>query len=466
MLRDIFEHSTSLYYSHTPEHDITFFNPQWKAFFGYEPDENIDKWTETLTDHPVNKKGIQETQRAIDTGKPQPSYELQLQRKNGETFWVEVNEAPVVKNGKTVSIAGSLTDITKRKQAEDVLKFQAKLLDQVGEAVMATDLEGMITYWNKAAEKIYGWSKEEVMGKNILEVTPTSQNREQASEIMDVLTKGEEWSGEFTVQRKDGSTFPAYVIDSPIFGENGDIIGVIGVSNDITKQKKNEEFIRKNLKEKEVLLSEIHHRVKNNMAVISSLLDLQIEFDYTKRNTETLLKDMRNRIKSIALVYEMVYEDENIVEINFSELLHRLVEQLKVTHRQENKDISVHINAEEVIIDMNTSVPLSLLVNEAISNAFKHAFSRRKGGCIEVNLVNTKKGYRFVVQDDGTGVSDIDQLTHPATFGCTIIQGLTRQLQGELSWQSLDRGLKVEVWFPKRNGSAKAKEANSVLPDE
>src|SRR5215204_6893823 len=135
-------------------------------------------------------------------------------------------------------------DITGRKSAEEQIRFQARLLDAVGQAIIATNPQGTMIYWNRAAEELYGWSKEEVMGRPIVEVTLSEEMLERAEEIMSELRAGRSWSGEFVVQRKDGSTFPAMVTDTPVHDEQGNLEGIIGVSTDITEIKKMEELRR------------------------------------------------------------------------------------------------------------------------------------------------------------------------------------------------------------------------------
>src|SRR5919112_960446 len=135
-------------------------------------------------------------------------------------------------------------DITERKRADEQPGLEAQLLDAVGQSVIATDPQGSIIYWNRAAEELYGWSKEEVMGHPIVEVTPSEEMLERAEEIMSELRAGRSWLGEFVVQRKDGSTFPAMVTDTPVHDEQGNLAGIIGVSTDITEIKKMEELRR------------------------------------------------------------------------------------------------------------------------------------------------------------------------------------------------------------------------------
>jgi PAS domain S-box-containing protein len=120
-LRNIFENSTNVFYSHSTEHAVNYVSPQIEDILGYTPEEAMKKWTEFASENPINEIGYKHTVNAIETGKPQPTYELEFVHKNGKKAWVEVHEAPIVKNGKTISIVGSFTDITERKQAEDEL---------------------------------------------------------------------------------------------------------------------------------------------------------------------------------------------------------------------------------------------------------------------------------------------------------------------------------------------------------
>ena len=135
-------------------------------------------------------------------------------------------------------------DTTVRKRAEEQIRFQRRLLDAVGQAIIATDLQGKIIYWNRAAEGLYGWSPDEVMGRPIVEITPSEEVLERADEIMSELRAGRSWSGEFVVRRKDGSTFPALVTNTPVYDEQGTLVGISGVSTDLTELKKAEELRR------------------------------------------------------------------------------------------------------------------------------------------------------------------------------------------------------------------------------
>ncbi|WP_166397049.1 sensor domain-containing protein [Rubrobacter marinus] len=147
-------------------------------------------------------------------------------------------------DGEVTGVAGVCTDITERKRAEERIHFQARLLDAVGQAVVAIDLDGRITYWNRSAETLYGWSAAEALGRLAKEVLVAEEQAAVAEEIYEGLKSGGEWSGEFRVRRRDGSTFPALVTDTPVHDERGNLIGTIGIAADISRRKATEEALR------------------------------------------------------------------------------------------------------------------------------------------------------------------------------------------------------------------------------
>jgi two-component system CheB/CheR fusion protein len=141
-------------------------------------------------------------------------------------------------------VAVIFTDITERRRAKDALAFQSHLLNTVEQAIIATDLEGRVTYWNSYAERLLGWTADEAIGRNVLELDVPESEVEKGAEIMQALRQGRTWSGDFTLRRKDGSTFPAHVFDTPITDEKGDLIGIVGVSIDITERLRTERALR------------------------------------------------------------------------------------------------------------------------------------------------------------------------------------------------------------------------------
>ncbi|MFW6142507.1 MAG: PAS domain S-box protein, partial [Candidatus Saliniplasma sp.] len=148
-------------------------------------------------------------------------------------------------NALIEGVADILGMVIHKREIEERSRMHARLLDHIRSAVIYTDIDGKVTYWNKGAEDLYGWEAEEVICKNIVDITPSLMNKDQAEEIMRELQQGNEWSGEFTLKKKDGSEFDAWVVDSPVLDKNGELKGIIGISYDISEQKKTERKLEK-----------------------------------------------------------------------------------------------------------------------------------------------------------------------------------------------------------------------------
>ncbi len=179
--------------------------------------------------------------QVIESGRSKLLVEEPQTTPEGKNVTLLTSKVPLRSSkGEIIGVLGSYMDITEHKWREEQMRFQAHLLDQVGHAIISTDPNGLIVYMNRAAEELYGWTAAEVLGHSILDVTPSQATRAQAMEIMASLNQGQSWSGEFLVQRRDGTTFPSHVNDSPIQDEAGNLIGIVGVSFDITERKQAE----------------------------------------------------------------------------------------------------------------------------------------------------------------------------------------------------------------------------------
>ncbi|MDQ5837718.1 MAG: PAS domain S-box protein [Acidobacteriota bacterium] len=215
------------------------------------------------------------------------TFEKEVDYPDGSRRLINVTCVPVSEGGAGAQgFIAFIKDLTRRRRTEESLRFQAHLLDTVEQAVIATDLTGKITYWNRHAEKLYGWAAREVLGRDIVEVTPAEASREQAAEIMSRLMAGETWSGEFEVRRRDGTSFPASITDTPIHDESGRLIGVVGVSADITARRRAEAAVReaekRSTREYETLLQRLTHlagslgTARDHLAIFRDLRDFAV----------------------------------------------------------------------------------------------------------------------------------------------------------------------------------------------
>lgn len=210
--------------------------------YGYTKTEILDlNINEIRTEETTNT-----IQRTLKNLKIDEGFIIEAEHKikNGDIIQVEISGRLILLDGEKF-YQSIIRDVTKRNIARNKINLQADMLDAVGQAVIATDTEGKIIYWNKTAELIYGWRFEEVKGQDIMEISPASSTVDQAKDIMEILRKGKSWIGEFEVKRKDGSVFPVIVSDSPIFDSKGKIIAIVGISTDISARKKAEEELRR-----------------------------------------------------------------------------------------------------------------------------------------------------------------------------------------------------------------------------
>jgi two-component sensor histidine kinase len=250
-------------------------------------------------------------------------------------------------------------------------------------------------------------------------------------------------------RRADGSEFPVELWTSVVHNDEGEPVALVGVARDITERKRTDENLRASLREKEVLLKEIHHRVKNNLQVISSLLSLQAEY-LTDENMLRIMRDSQSRVKSMALVHEKLYQSHNLAEIDFGDYVHVLVMQLFRSYGVPQDSIQMIITADAVALSVDRAIPCGIIVNELITNALKYAFPGGRKGKIEVELQSTPPGMiRLAIRDDGVGLPENVEFHKADSLGLTLVRMLTDQVQGQLSIPRTTVGAEFVLTFRK-----------------
>jgi len=229
-------------------HDKLYRPKAIERFFGTKASKSLtqaDFWKDYF--HPDDKDKVrQSVEEAV--ANPQASRwkaEYRVLNELGEVLYV-IDQGVIIRNkeGKATRMVGAMTDVTEQRKSEKEDRFKANLLKTVEQAAIATNMEGEVNYWNKAAETIYGWTKEEALGKNIDLLRPRDIDEEEDKKIKEILMSGKAWSGEHTVQRKDGTKFPVRVSNAPVYDENNKIIGIIGISSDTTQEVENEKLLK------------------------------------------------------------------------------------------------------------------------------------------------------------------------------------------------------------------------------
>jgi len=243
-LRNIVEHSSNLFYSHDTEHKLTYLSPQTRDFFDCEPEQALVRWTEFATDNPINEIGFELTEKAIQTGETQPSYELEIVGVKGRKIWVEVHEAPVVRDGQTVAIVGALVDVTERKQAEKSLRESEKkyrtLLETTSEGCWLLNPERKTIEVNESLCKMLGYSQDEMLGKTPFEFADV-ENRKIFIEQTSKISTSPHRSYEITLKKKNGQDLHTYFNSTTIKDESGEVQSAFAFVTDITQRKQAEE---------------------------------------------------------------------------------------------------------------------------------------------------------------------------------------------------------------------------------
>jgi PAS domain S-box-containing protein len=223
----------------------TYVSPQAEEIMGYSRAEFLGKTPFDFMDPDEARRVRDVFERMAASGESIVELEDTMVAEDGRHVVFETNGTPLFDDhGELIGYVGTCRDVTERVQAQERLRLQARLLDAIGEAVMATDPEGRLIYWNQAAEALYGWPRDEVLGRNVLDVTPSLGAGDRAEEVLARLRGGETWSGQFRLRCRDGSEVQALVTDTPIRDKHGDVVGIIGVSRDITERVRAEEEAR------------------------------------------------------------------------------------------------------------------------------------------------------------------------------------------------------------------------------
>ena len=376
--------------------------------------------------------------KALETNDPKYFGQVEhiIKKLDGEKRFITVRYWIVKdKNGNTVKICGVNQDLTERKNVEIALKESEKkyrdLTELLPQPVFESDLLGNITFVNRIGLPIFGYSQEDLdNGLNIFQII-APEDRDRAIENNQKILNGEKLAfGEFIATKKDGTSFPIMVLSNPIIHENI-ITGMRGVVVDITSHKDAENKIKASLNDKEVLLKEVHHRVKNNMQIISSLLNLQIQY-VDDDEAVNVLKESQNRVKSMAMIHEKLYLSNDLTQINFVDYIDSLVSNLFYSYNINNMDIIPLLEIDDININMETAIPCGLIISELVSNSLKYAFPNGQPGELLVSLKSEDDYYKLTVRDNGIGIPEDLEFDNAKTLGLKLVHILAGQLDGEI----------------------------------
>lgn len=420
---------------------IILVNSSAGKMFGYTREELIGNTIDLLIPqtlraaHPMMRESYfaEPTSRAMGGGR-----ELYARHKAGHEFPVEIGLNPI-QTDDGVLVLAAIVDITERYRAQEMIRLA---VEAAPNGMIMTDKQGVITMVNTSAEELFGYSREELVGSDITLLIPErfkSKHPELfrqyfTNPVSRAMGKGRD----LYAQRKSGDEIMVEIGLNPISTLQGTM--VLASVVDITARKLQEQSLKDTLKEKEVLLSEIHHRVKNNLQVIDSLIGMQLDNTESEQAVE-VLRESQNRVKSMAMIHQTLYQSQDFSRVALSPVIQKLVANLITSYAA--ADYQMDIDIDDLHIPLDASIPLGLIVNELVSNTFKHAypasFTSDSGRTISISCkTRDDHAVELVVSDDGQGLAKPFEEMKQQSLGLRLVEALTQQLKGTLSVNQCD----------------------------
>ncbi len=484
------ESSNEVYIVDDEKYNFTYANKRALENSGYSLGE-LKQLTPTALNPDLNVERAEQFLQPLRRGETKSLLlHTRQQRKDGSWYPAEAHLS-LFSYENTSSLMVQLIDITERKRTEESLRIineRYRLAAKASnDAIWDWDLTTNRVFWGDGFYTLFGHRFTENSDAASWENNIHPQDAKQAIEkIFDILHSGKnQWVSEYRFKCADGSF--RYVRDRAyvIYDTSGKAIRLTGAITDISEQKKNEEFLlsfnaeleeqvikktaklqaslkkikkemaaratvelnlQQSLVEKEVLLKEIHHRVKNNMAIVSGLLTLQARHA-KQQEVKLLFKDSQRRIKSMALIHELLYQNENLSRINFRNYIQELVDGISSSFQQRETYIKIEIDAEPGIeLDIVQAVPCGLILNELITNSFKYAFVGKENGRIKIIFRKREESFLLEVSDNGQGLPVGFETAYPKTLGMQLVSNLVKQIGGQLQISS-QQGASFKIIF-------------------
>jgi PAS domain S-box-containing protein len=407
-----------------------FWNRAAEQMFGYKAREVRGQYLPHITREPAAV--FQEMLQTVLRGKPYRNMECVRMKKDGTEFKVKVHAALVrTMPGKAGDVIVMIEDITKQRETETELKNEKQFADTVLKSqpglFYVIDEKRRLIRWNSNVNEFLGMTDDELNGMNFLEIFI----EDERLKVLDKLQNAS-YSGSLemeTVVRSRGRHFDFYI--------NGTLMKIgrrrylVGNGINITERNKIRNELQKSVDEKDVLLTEIHHRVKNNLAIIANLIDIQMIDVHDDEMTE-ILRETQNRIFSIAGVHEMLYDVNSFSRISFRDYLKKLFDRIFEMYDKEHKMTGLDMQVKVDYLNINQAIPLGLMLTELITNSFKHAFKTRQAGTITIEITGGPDLIHVVYKDDGRGF-DPGVFESSTSMGMILIRSLLKQLKAEYS---------------------------------
>ncbi len=426
-------------------------NSEFSRLFGYEQEEIRGRHIDTLLAPDERYAEASDYSRRAEKGE-KFSAESVRRRKDGSLAEVSLLGAPIVVDGKIIGIFGIYRDISARKQVERELARSESRYRQIFEkapiGIFQTHSRGYFLKLNQATADIFGYASVKEFLSRVQDLrTDIYANPTQRSEFLTTIrTKGEVQNYIIEAKQKDGTGVTISISARISAEENGEFV-MDGFIIDLTELKNTERRLSRSLKEKEVLLQELHHRVKNNMQIVSSLLTMEADsFESEHEGASKILRISQNRIRSMSLIHEKLYNSGDLTRIDLAEYSRDLCSE--VFDMADIRPLpKLNLYTEPVDADIDFAIPYGLILNELLLNAVKHAFGSVENPALTITLHHKADQLQLSVRDNGIGLPPDFEEQRRSSLGLQLVDSLVEQLEGKLSFTS-DGGTICRANFP------------------
>ncbi len=429
------------------DNPIIFCNDAFTELTGYSRSEILGWNCRFLQGDDRHQPGRTVIQKAIEN---ETSCEVLLRnyRKDGSLFWNELRMSPIkTKDGFVKYYIGIQNDVTELIKTQYELKSTKDKWEGIvsqSPNLIQISVNGVIKFINKVGATLLGFDHpDEAIGTCVLDLHPVTQQK-KIKERIEKLNNGEQTLPEVhTITDSRGITRHIKVQSIPISYEGKLAAQTVGV--DVTQMKESELELSTLLRQKEVLIQEVHHRVKNNLAIISSLIELQIP-NLENEDAISYLRDTQMRVISIANVHEMLYGQDNLHKIELDQYVDRLVDKIKSTVEMKEREIHLGLNIESILLNLDQTIACGLLLNELITNSIKHGFDEGETIRIDISATEDSDTLTITYRDYGKGMPETTDIDSNGNFGSMIIQILVQQLRADYSLNAKG-GMEVILHF-------------------
>ncbi len=351
-------------------------------------------------------------------------------RKNGEIIWVNEHVRSIEDENGEKFLLTVCQDITNQIEAEIELKVLKQGIENTNDAVIFFNLNNKVTYTNKEFCNKFELDINNIIGSTPNKIFKADDADKFSSSMSNETYSNGSWKGVINYTNTLGFLITVEFKTSLITNENGKVIGYVAIGRDISALKEKQKLLSESLKQKELLLKEVHHRVKNNLQTVVGLLSFEEKY-IKDPNSFKIFTDSKNRIKTISLIHENLYHAADISRVDISLYLNNLVQYLLYTYNMASKKLDYKIKCENVFLGIDTAMPIGLIVNELVTNSMKYAFPDNKSGLILVDLSYGKDIENFftlTVSDNGIGIGEEINLKEIKSLGLQLVYMLSEQL--------------------------------------